>query len=420
MWTLSSALSKGSAVFSISLLEVSPYLKLIVYSLQTYLSIGDYDGDTATVIWDPDIVQPFVNADEKHSIVPPGLSTCFSTDNERVDDFLRRVDGETEERKVSAMQVFLLGALRDTSLVGKYSSMHDNSIYKNGYANPRTVKLAYKYGSNYFIRNDPLLTLFRFCTILDGAKTGLKVLPDTLRADMKDYHHVLGPKWKSKPKKDGPTLDQSNSTFLKRNSLNQFVKGKFIMDVLVSAAKQESVQALRHLDQIFAPLASELDPHLAQPWQDAVASAERGSAEAVKRKRKDLSIISLHVKSVYKEHKQLGGNAKSGSGGGVAFTNQPIEARQDWLRSISKKFAAFPRPEDMDIDSMIDAATIARLRASYAYCFDYEESKASWSRFPWNVAMRDLCTLKASALGPYKTLTNGFYERLKIVSARRT
>lgn len=76
--------------------------------------------------------------------MPPGLDACFSTDNERVDAFLRRVAGEPEEKKVAAMQVFLLGALRDTSLVGKYSSMHDNSIYKNGYANPRTVKLAYK------------------------------------------------------------------------------------------------------------------------------------------------------------------------------------------------------------------------------------------------------------------------------------
>lgn len=122
---------------------MSQGLVLLVWLLKRIL-VGDYDGDTATVIWAPEIVEPFINADEKHSVPPPGLDVCFSRNNERVDAFLSRVAGETEERKVSAMQGFLLGALRDTSLVGKYSAMHDNSIYKNGYGNPRTVKLAYK------------------------------------------------------------------------------------------------------------------------------------------------------------------------------------------------------------------------------------------------------------------------------------
>lgn len=272
------------------------------------------------------------------------------------------------------------------------------------------------------------LSFFRFCTILDGAKTGLKILPETLSADMKNYHHSRGPEWKAKTKskKDEPGLDKSNSAPLRRGKQSQFIQEKFIMDVLLSAAKKESDQALIKLDAIFSPLASQLDPHLVQPWDDAVAMADRGSPEAVKRKRKDLAIIAVHVHNMYKEHKYLGGKAKAGLGGGskrVAFTDQPIEVRQDFLRAISKKFAASPRAEDMDLDSMLDDATIARLRASYAYCHDSEEMKKSgnnWSRFPWNVAMRDLCTIKASALGPYKTVTNGFYERLKLVSGRRT
>jgi RNA-dependent RNA polymerase len=138
-----SARYKGIVASLTSLLEVTISLTF-VGQLPKPTLVGDYDGDTATVIWAPDMVEPFTNADEKHSLTPIGLDVCFSTDNERVEDFLRRVSGEPEEKIISAMQVFLLGALRDTSLVGKYSAMHDNSVYNRGYANPRTVKLGYK------------------------------------------------------------------------------------------------------------------------------------------------------------------------------------------------------------------------------------------------------------------------------------
>ncbi|KAF9465114.1 RNA dependent RNA polymerase-domain-containing protein [Collybia nuda] len=393
--------------------QLREYVDVIVCTVQgqrrllDFLAGGDYDGDTATVIWAPEIVEPFTNADEKYSLTPPGLDYCFSRHNERVDAFMHRVAGESEENKVSAMQTFLLGALRDTSLVGKYSSMHDNSIYNLGYAHPRTVKLAYK-----------------FCTVLDGAKTGLKILPKTLKSDMGTYYHALGPKWKAKSKKkDGTEFDKSNTVFLQREPDGRFITGGFIMDVLQETATKECARAISALDSIFALPSVQLDPHLVQPWDNAVMMAERGSPAAVKRKRKDLSIIAQHVQTVYKRRYPKpsdGKTKKSVPGRTTSFTEQPIEVRQDFLRTMSKKFAAAPRVEDMDPDSMMDNEMIARLRASYAYRYDHEMQVTGWSRFPWNVALRELCTIKASALGPYKTVTNGFYERLKLVSARRS
>jgi RNA-dependent RNA polymerase len=61
-----------------------------------------------------------------------------------VDVFLQRTELLSPEEKVFEMQPFLLGSLRDTSAVGQYSTMHDNAIYHLGYANPRTIRLAYK------------------------------------------------------------------------------------------------------------------------------------------------------------------------------------------------------------------------------------------------------------------------------------
>ncbi|KAG6895076.1 hypothetical protein C0992_003241 [Termitomyces sp. T32_za158] len=106
---------------------------------------GDYDGDTATVIWTPEIVEHFKNADEKYSREPDGLNVCFTSDhNEKVSDFLMRTSSLTPLEKTLAVQTYLLGALRDPSVIGKYSTMHDNAVYHFGYSHPRTVKLAYK------------------------------------------------------------------------------------------------------------------------------------------------------------------------------------------------------------------------------------------------------------------------------------
>ena len=61
------------------------------------------------------------------------------------------------------------------------------------------------------------------------------------------------------------------------------------------------------------------------------------------------------------------------------------------------------------------------LAASYAYVYDWKmRSRSSnhvgdgWSRFPWNVAFRELCQIKAAAVGPSKTVTTTFYENFKL------
>jgi len=56
---------------------------------------------------------------------------------------------------------------------------------------------------------------------------------------------------------------------------------------------------------------------------------------------------------------------------------------------------------------------IARLRASYAYVYDSKQHErgAGWSRFPWDVAMRELCAIKAQAVGRTKTVSEDFYAR---------
>ena len=67
---------------------------------------------------------------------------------------------------------------------------------------------------------------------------------------------------------------------------------------------------------------------------------------------------------------------------------------------------------------------LGRVRASYAYVHDLNMSKrspyqAQWTRFPWDVAFRDLCAIKAEAVGFPRTTTGEFYERMIVANFAR-
>jgi len=215
-------------------------------------------------------------------------------------------------------------------------------------------------------------------------------------------------------KKSGKSKDNmSNIPYLKRDYSSPWVQGKFIMDVLRDGAMKERDRLLTEMQQLFESLESEPDADLIRPWANAEAWAERGEPTFVKKKRFDLSRIAEHVKVIYNQHKDHLKNRNTG----VQFTELPIEVRQDKLRAISKAFASGPQLEDLE--TIPDAAMLARYRASYAYKYDAERNSRfeapGWSRFPWNVAFRELCLIKASALGPYKAVTSNFYERFRLV-----
>jgi len=127
----------------IGLEEVIALLCVVDACLLTTLftSLGDYDGDTLIALWKAAIVKMFHNADAKYSLEPLGLDSAFQRDQEKAVDFIKRTQFATEVERCHAMQKYLLGALCDTSLVGKYSTMHDNAIYEYGYSSWRATKL---------------------------------------------------------------------------------------------------------------------------------------------------------------------------------------------------------------------------------------------------------------------------------------
>ncbi|KAF8197621.1 hypothetical protein BJ912DRAFT_1056008 [Pholiota molesta] len=275
--------------------------------------------------------------------------------------FLEKTAKMDSIAKTQAMQTYLLGALSDPSLIGNYSVMHNNAIYKYGYGHPRTHKIAAKQVTGSSRRLSPPTKEITISLSLNGSSS----------------------KKDKKAKSAQPRFDTSNMGHLKRDENSPHVRGKFIMDQLITAAEAEKA---------------------------AVAWAEDGTLgpEIKKRKIMELAQIAAHVHNIYKREKNVFRKraSKPDQDPRSRFTELPIEVRQDELRSSRG-------PDD---------ATLSRWRASYAYLYDAEQNlkngKQGWSRFPWNVAFRALCTIKAAALGPYQVVTSNFYERFKLVNPR--
>lgn len=253
---------------------------------------------------------------------------------------------------------------------------------------------------------------------MDGSKTGLSVLPAILSKDSAQFNERF-PRWKE-------TKEDSNkhavSGINKVSPKRPRTLGAFVMDTLHEQAKIEGDRQLKAIEQIFSSCSDASDPALMEPWLTArqisqqVILLDRSS-----RVHFSLEKIEAHVRTMYDKHR---GEFRQGipvspskrKDKGAAFTELPIETRQDKIRSLSREFAEKPTCDEV----YMDKHTIARLRASCAYWHDSRMSRRGWSRFPWDVATRDLCAIKAESLGPSKTVTMDFYERFSLKHLKST
>lgn len=109
--------------------------------------IGDYDGDKGLVIFQPEVVEAFKEPPLHYSDAPTKrfIDDYFERDKEDVATFLTHVASGDDAAKIQKLQEYLLGAVRDTSVVGKYSNFHGAATYTLGYSHPETIRLAKMY-----------------------------------------------------------------------------------------------------------------------------------------------------------------------------------------------------------------------------------------------------------------------------------
>ncbi|KAJ3789073.1 RNA dependent RNA polymerase-domain-containing protein [Lentinula aff. detonsa] len=360
------------------------------------LVIGDYDGDKALCIYQPEIVDSFNNANPEYGDPRDDIKTdCFSEHTETVAELLARMPDPSKDSmaRIHALQEYLIGGIKTASLVGQASNMHDYLIYMYGLKHPETIRLAHI-----------------FCHILDGLKTGLKIKPEVWKLDTSRYDKG-NMSWKesetkNKGKKATATARMDNIIVERPAHLHPF-----IMDQLQKHAKVKGDKERINVDTKYNSHAVSLDEQLAAPWKEQQNIAEQLKNAGCDYMTKDLEKIMEHVHRMWENHrKEVTPNPQKAN----TFTDLAIENRQDILRKLSRQFASEPNEAGMFIshDQML------RLKASYAYIYDYEHSHKKWTRFPWDVAMRELTAIKAKATGRSNTVTADFYERLSLKKRR--
>ncbi|KAJ7129577.1 RNA dependent RNA polymerase-domain-containing protein [Mycena epipterygia] len=407
--------------------ELRHFTNVIVLSVKgprrsaDYLSGGDFDGDKALVIWQPELVDPFINAPLEYSEEPSSVAACFEPKNETVGDFLERTRFQSPEQQLRDMQHYLLSAIRDMAVVGKYSNWHINATYTLGYTHSETIRLAYM-----------------FCKTLDGTKTGLTVRPQVFKKDQATYNK-RAPVWKeaTEKTKKKDQYDQTNQLNLVRDP----ELGSFIMDKLYRHADRGrwgsdwGKHLKDEMDRKFKEAPHVVDGDLIAPWL-AFVEKEKAKKDADETRRVHIALLAQHtlnaaelsamdrevatrllaeaqtspqsdVERIRKHVDDLCIKHKSKIDG--KFTRLPIERRQDILRELSREFATGPPGLSMDEDEA------ARIKASYAYWVDAEQRRwgVGWSRFPWDVAFRELCLIKtrSSKVSSLKPVNSDFYER---------
>ncbi|VDC06703.1 unnamed protein product [Peniophora sp. CBMAI 1063] len=329
----------------------------------SYLGGGDYDGDTAMVTYDPDIVKHFKN----HVFVskPPEVDVRFEKHAERVGDFFSRLGRLPPAERHREYVRVALGGLQDRK-VGMYSQMHDVSVYRYGYNHEITVMLA-----------------FIFCTCLDSQKMGLRLRDAPFKQDLKMFHKDLPLSMRAKRSEgdDQPVGSKGYSTAKRDAKLPPFVLdrlrnyGELIYDKYCAQ---------------FSELKSELsndDLALKRPY-----IAMRETVEALKNDgaiKLDLAFGSAksHVTTLDEEWKAIWKRPN--------FKMSDKRKRTAENRQIARRFANFA------VEPLYSNILSSRVLASWAYYFDCDTRKTRKAipQFAWSIAFRQLCEIKAESLG---------------------
>jgi len=109
------------------------------------LSGGDFDGDTAMVLFCPDIVNAFRPASPQDS-PRPNIEAYFTTDTldtKSLCDELYTHNDKGEEEANQFLKRHLLEGLRHTQRIGAYGRLHENAVYKKGFSSDEAIALAH-------------------------------------------------------------------------------------------------------------------------------------------------------------------------------------------------------------------------------------------------------------------------------------
>jgi RNA-dependent RNA polymerase len=368
--------------------------------------LGDYDGDTGLVIFDPQIVNPFTNASLKHAVRYLCLAVRAARLMYKICRTRQRSSTRTSKSRLRRCptsskstgtlrrmfgswpsSVFCSVTTTTCHLLGSTPTTTSSPCTSTGTGTRR--QSAWRTCTRAFPSLPSLVThlstgfVGRFCHVLDGQKSG-KTVKKGVQSEDKDKYGRQKLFWceplpRAKGKRTKAPFDMSNLPTAKRPK----VLGQFIMDLVRAHMEQELTTARTKVDQVLDPDGkSPLDTDLASPWREAEELAQkRESQKGDRRAQDELAQVIAHVDAIRQEHKaQIKGD----------FTLLSIERRQDILRGLSRAFALesfkaklqAERPDGIGEIIEYSEQFLKRILASCIYVRDYEAHPLKANRLP--------------------------------------
>ncbi|KDQ15608.1 hypothetical protein BOTBODRAFT_157888 [Botryobasidium botryosum FD-172 SS1] len=371
---------------------LNSYVDVLVFpikgdvSLASGLSGGDYDGDTATMFWDPSIVSNFSPGASPGTQTDPNDS-LVSRPPESVVDFAVRVASMSEDEGQQAYQEHFLCGL-NRSQIGFYSNFHTNAVYALGYGHPQTLRLA---------------NLYAVC--LDSQKTGKSVKPEVFKKDQGAFGRRKPPCMESEEEFEKSQRSDRPPRLPRDQALPVFA-----LDALATAGKAEATRHLTGFDKLLKNHTDlRPDPVLTAPYEDAKERASLLAERGHEGMKAELKQLRTHVKKLAEEYSALKARAaqekvRSQRGSqGTTPSPQPNDFRrlsQAFLEGASYKSLFFSQPE------------VLRVMASYAYRHEIVTLSHGYDcSFSFAVAFRELCAIKA---GRQRTILSREFSDLKV------
>ncbi|PVG00656.1 hypothetical protein CPB86DRAFT_782489 [Serendipita vermifera] len=363
--------------------ELSQYVDILLMpiqgkrSLASMLSGGDYDGDAVVVIWQPEILDNWKDPDPSFAERPDGFENLLKKEEHKISSILSKFPGyksdqQEKEALVMEIQGSIVAGLKMKQYIGLYSDWHDKAVAFHGYSHPKTIELAY----------------LQYVAI-DASKSGETIRDSVIKGHKKTWGGRKYPQWRF------PT-DLNPEEYC----------AVLEMDLMRAEA---AIKRKKLLDQYDA-LTNEFIPdmELCRPWEEEeenVRSLCERDTELGRRKQTELNQIKAFVERSYRNIKTCDKD----------FSKLPGNQRQKQLRTESMDFKDGPRNLNF-----YHPVALAHLKASYLYLLDARKRETRpiqwqpewkwehWSRRPWNVAMEDLCAIKAAA-SPEGRVSSTFY-----------
>ena len=365
------------------------------------LSGGDLDGDTAMVLFCPEIVNAFNPAPPRDS-AGLNIEAYFTTetlDMKSLRDALYSHNLNGEEAANQYLKEHLLEGLRHTHYVGIYGRLHENAVYEKGFASDEAITLAHML-VHMFGPKVLGLPLISFNTCMDSAKSGRCIKPEVFQNHKKQFHRGRRPAYVPVGL-DGPAPVGRDSHL-----------GRHIIDsMLEEAEKMQNAYNRRLKDIIDRELSlADKDEDLRQPWIDLLQRCNPDQVPYLTYEQldKDMHKVMQQIRRCRFQFKNTtSGHWTTKSAERLGFktpSKRHSSSRYQDGHAFQEVLSLFTTNPELEYLHH-DPEEIARIKASYAYFMEwpFEEEVGSGGRhapseFAFEMAFTELCKIKAAAV----------------------